>query len=154
MIDGLFVPEEAELVKRIPLSRHPVNDKLFWPWTQSGTYSCKSGYRFLKMEEEVEGMEAVQNGEKEFWQSIWGLRVPNKVKNFLWRACREAIPTKANLKRRHITENDRCERCRNAEETALHVLWTCSKLDLVWTNTEWNSRQTSSVETPETGSSL
>ena len=70
LIYGLFVPEEAKLVKRIPLLRHPVNDKLFWPWTQSGTYSCKSGYRFLKMEEEEEGMEAVQNGEKEFWQSI------------------------------------------------------------------------------------
>ena len=87
LIDGLFVPEEAKLVKRIPLLRHPVNDKLFWQWTQSGTYSCKSGYQFLKMEEEEEGIEAVQNGEKEFWQSIWGLQVPNKVKNFLWRAC-------------------------------------------------------------------
>ena len=57
LIDGLFVPEEAELVKKILLSRHSVDDKLFWPWTQSGTYSCKSGYRFLKMEEEEEGVE-------------------------------------------------------------------------------------------------
>ena len=57
IIDGLFVPEEAALVKKIPLSRHLVDDKLLWLWTQSGTYSCKSGYRFLKMEEEEEGVE-------------------------------------------------------------------------------------------------
>ena len=145
LIDGLFVPKEAELVKKIPLSRHSVDDKMFWPWTQSGAYTCKSGYRFLKMEDEEDGMEEVQNGDKVFWQSIWGLRIPNKVKNFLWRACREAIPIKANLKRRHITENDRCERCRNKEETVLYVLWTCSKLDSVWTQTEWSSRQTSGV---------
>ncbi|KAL0011890.1 hypothetical protein SO802_006998 [Lithocarpus litseifolius] len=72
---------------------------------ESGKYSCKSGYRFLKMEEEEEGSEVAQNGDKVFWHSIWGLQVPNKIKNFLWRACREAIPTKANLERRHITEN-------------------------------------------------
>ena len=87
LIDGLFVPKEAELVKKIPLSRNSVDDKMFWPWIQSGAYTCKSGYRFLKMEDEEDGMEEVQNGEKAVWQSIWGLRIPNKVKNFLWCAC-------------------------------------------------------------------
>ena len=142
---GLFLPKEAKLVKKIPLSRHSVDDKLFWPWTQSGTYSCKSGYWFLKMEEEEEGVEEVQNGDKVFWRSIWGLQVPKKIKNFLWHAYREAIPTKANLKRRHITENTRCEWCWNKEETALHALWTCSELDSIWTQTDWSFRQTSGV---------
>ena len=87
----------------------------------------------------------MQTGDKAFWQSIWGLRIPNKVKNFLWRACGEAIPKKANLKWRHITENDRYKRCRNDEETTLHALWTCSELDSVWTNTEWSTRQTPGV---------
>ena len=41
LIDGLFVPEEAELVKKIPLSRHSVEGKVFWPWTQNGAYTCK-----------------------------------------------------------------------------------------------------------------
>ena len=92
----LFVPEESELIKKIPLSRHSLDDKLFQLWTQNGKYSCKSGYRFLKMEEEEEGFKDAQNGDKVFWRSIWGLRVPNKIKNFFWRTCREAIPTKAN----------------------------------------------------------
>ena len=111
LLDGLFVPEKTKLIKKIPLSRHSINDKLFWPWTQSGKYSCKSRYQFLKMEEEEEGPEVAQNGDKEFWRSIWDLRVPNKIKNFLWHACRDAIPTKDNLKQRHVTENSVCERC-------------------------------------------
>ena len=59
LIDGLFVPEEVELVKKIRLSIHSVDDKMFWPWTQSGAYTCKSGYWFLKMEDEEEGREDV-----------------------------------------------------------------------------------------------
>ena len=59
IIDGFFVPEEADIIKSIPLSRLPTKDKLYWPWTQTGKYNCKSGYRFLKCEAEVSGaMEA------------------------------------------------------------------------------------------------
>lgn len=141
VIAGLFVPEEAELIKKIPVSKHPTEDKLYWPWTQSGQYSSKSGYRFLKMEEEEVRPEVAQNGEINLWRSIWGLRVPNKVKNFLWRVCHEAIPTKSNLKRRHIIINSLCEQCWNEDETPLHALWSCCELSSVWSLSEWSSRQ-------------
>ncbi|KAK9993929.1 hypothetical protein SO802_023632 [Lithocarpus litseifolius] len=142
---GLFVPKEVELIKKIPLSKHPTEDRLYWPWTQNGQYSCKSGYRFLKMEEEEVRPVEAQNGEKDLWRSIWGLRVPNKVKNFLWRVCHEAIPTKSNLKRRHILVDSQCERCRKEDETPLHALWSCSELKLVWALSQWNSRQITGV---------
>ena len=140
LIAGLFAPEEAELIKKIPFSKHPTEDKLYWPWTQNGQYSCKSGYRFLKMEEEEPRQEVEQNGEKNLWRSIWGLRVPNKIKNFLWRVCRDAIPTKSNLKRRHII-NSLCERCWNEDEPPLHALWSCSELSSVWYLSKWSTRQ-------------
>ena len=73
VIDGLFVPEEAELIKKISLSRHPTEDMLFWPWTQSGQYSCKSVYQFLKHKVDEEGSEATQVEDKKFWHSIWDL---------------------------------------------------------------------------------
>ena len=116
VVDGLFVPEEAELIKQIPLSRHPTEDKLVWLWTQSRQHSCKSGYRFLKNMDEEEGSVATQVEDKKFWHSIWDLRVPNKVKNLLWQACRDSIPTKANLRRQHITDNSLCERSLSDEE--------------------------------------
>ena len=97
MIDGLFAPGEAAIIKSISLSRFPTEDKLFWPWTQTGKYNCKSGYRFLKHEDDVSGATEALAEDRIFWCSIWDLRVPNKIKNFLWRASREAIPTKENL---------------------------------------------------------
>ncbi|KAK9988324.1 hypothetical protein SO802_028563 [Lithocarpus litseifolius] len=48
-----------------------------------------------------------------------------------------ALPTKANLCRRHVTESATCERCIREEETTLHSLWSCSKIVSAWTAPEW-----------------
>lgn len=44
IIDGIFTPEEAELIKRIPLAKLETNDSVFWPLTQDGVYTCESSY--------------------------------------------------------------------------------------------------------------
>ena len=72
-----------------------------------------------------------QNADSTLWRRLWTLRVPNKVKNLLWWACRNAMPTKANLVRKTIINDPLCERCRAAHETPLHALWTCKELDIV-----------------------
>ena len=45
LVDGLFVTEDADLIKKIPLSRNAAEDNLYWPYTPSENYSCKSGVR-------------------------------------------------------------------------------------------------------------
>ncbi|XP_023892982.1 uncharacterized protein LOC112004977 [Quercus suber] len=132
VIDGVFAEEEAALIKQIPLSRIASEDTLIWPHSQDGRYNCKSGYRFLKEETEVLPSQQPQNADSTLWKRLWSLKVPNKVKNLLWRACRNAMPTKANLVRRTIINDPLCERCRAAHETPLHALWTCKELDIVW----------------------
>ena len=82
VIDGIFVIEEAALIKSSPLSRYPTENKLFWPWIQTGKYTCKSGYCFLKCEVEESRAMETQVEERNFWHSIWVLRVPNKIKKF------------------------------------------------------------------------
>ena len=39
LVDGLFVAEDAELIKAIPLSQAKAEDVLFWPYTNNGVYS-------------------------------------------------------------------------------------------------------------------
>jgi len=46
MIDGIFAPQEAELIKRIPLAKNAAKDSVFWPRVENGQYSCKSRYQF------------------------------------------------------------------------------------------------------------
>ena len=58
MIDGIFTPVEANMIKAIPLSLCEVKDTLFWPFTNNGIYNSKSGYRFLKAEEQTNWMKS------------------------------------------------------------------------------------------------
>ena len=50
IVDGIFAPKEAELIYKILLSRDASEDTIFWPLTQDGNYTSKTGYRFLKEE--------------------------------------------------------------------------------------------------------
>lgn len=131
VIDVIFIPEKVELIKSIPLPQQEVEDNLFWPFTQTGSYTSKSGYRFLKSEDEVveDGEQLTQ--ERGLWQGIWSLQVPNKIKNFIRRACRNSLPMKENLVRQTIIEDPLCDRCKCATEFALHALWSCGELDVV-----------------------
>ena len=72
LVDGLFVPEDAKLIKKIPLSRNAAEDNLYWPYSPSRNYSCKFGYRFLKEEVELlSNLLAPPIYEKRVWKEIW-----------------------------------------------------------------------------------
>ena len=58
--------------------------------------------------------------------------MPNKVRNFTWRACKDILATKMNLRKRHITSNDLCMSCNKATETSGHMFWFCEKAKEVW----------------------
>ena len=99
MVDGFFAPQEAELIKSLPLAQAEFKDIIFWPWAKDGSYTCKFGYRFLKEEAELVVPDGDEGLDKSLWKGIWSLHVPNKVKNFIWRACQNSLPTKLDLVR-------------------------------------------------------
>ena len=69
------------------------------------------------------------------------MKVPPKVKTLLWRACREAMPTKSALFRSKISPDPLCVRCQASAKTPLHALWSCTELDSVWSDTvPWRNR--------------
>ena len=135
LVHGLLSPEEAALVLNIPLSRAIVEDKIIWPFTPSGNYTVNSGSKFLAKLNSLWFHAGNLQQQNEVWKLIWGLNVPNKVRNFMWRACKEAILAKHNLLRRKILNEDRCAQCGVESETTIHALWNCSTLDEIWANT-------------------
>ena len=145
-IGGWFVCAwDAAMIKNIPLSWTRADDVLFWPYSSNGEYNCKSRYRFLKEESELSELSKTSQvpplRDKQVWKRIWFMCVQQKVKNFIWRACRNAMPTKLALVRRTIISKPMCERCNSAVEDAIHALWSCSKLDSMWSDQSlWSFR--------------
>ena len=48
MIDDIFVPQEVEAIKKIPLTHQTTTDSFFKLLAQDGNHCCKPGYHFLK----------------------------------------------------------------------------------------------------------
>ena len=63
---------------------------------------------------------------------MWSLLVPHKIRHFVWRSCRDILPTKTNLIRWKLLQDDICDECRNKEKTPNHVLWNCQKARENW----------------------
>ena len=63
--------EDAELIKKIPLSRSVAEDTLYWPFSTSGHHTCRSGYRFLKEESELLAHPQAPPICDKVWKVIW-----------------------------------------------------------------------------------
>ena len=60
--------------------------------------------------------------------------MPNKIKVFGWRACHNILPTRDNLVRRKILEDDGRILCSRMAETGIHALWECVGVKDVWSS--------------------
>ena len=133
VIDHCFNVAEAAVIKSIPLSSSSQPDKLIWPFTLIGMYSVKSGYRFLSKESNVQPpLSNFSSQGVGWWRQIWSIEVLNKIKNFVWRCSREAIPTRANLCKRKIVPDGVCDKCKSHAEDCSHALFFCSDVQVVW----------------------
>ena len=58
VVDTLFLPHEAEVIKSIPLSAHLPTDKQVWACSSNGVFTVRSAYWVA-----VEMMKGVGSGE-------------------------------------------------------------------------------------------
>ncbi|GMY06394.1 putative ribonuclease h protein [Fagus crenata] len=138
LIDFLFMPSEAALIKSIPLPSSASNDSLIWSKTTMGQLTAKSAYHFLW--EEQANLPSIPSSSSStrlrlFWKSLWAVHVPNKIKTFVWRVCSNILPTLTNLWKKEIVAIVSCYLCGDEAETVGHVLWSCPSAKSIWRST-------------------
>jgi hypothetical protein len=108
-------------------------DKLIWIGTSNGCFSVKSAYH-QEMARRVEDKGESSNHKEvtEVWNQIWKLPVQGVVKNFIWKFCSNALPTKVALHRRHIVSDPVCPVCLQCSKSHWHMVWECPASVAVW----------------------
>ncbi|KAG6629566.1 hypothetical protein CIPAW_14G093100 [Carya illinoinensis] len=133
LVTTMFSKKEADAILKIPISPLSKQDSLYWRCTSSGYFTVKSAYHLKnELEDRLKGQTSKASTQQGPWSSLWRLNIPNATKIFLWRACLNAFPTRANLKVRKVVEDSACPICSQPSETIEHVLWECPSARDVW----------------------
>lgn len=80
--------------------------------------TVKSAYGFIEENiGHVQNIKASTSSEAEMkvWMSIWNLKFPAKIQNFLWRAASNSLAVGWNLTKRRMCTDGRCRFCGEAQ---------------------------------------
>lgn len=124
IINELCNERDTSLILQGPIPMRIRADSWFWIHEEKGDFSVCSCYRLLRGES--------VGHDRHFWKRLWGLNVPGKVANFLWRTARGVLPTAADLLRKHVEIQPNCTWCHIFTEDAAHVLFGCSFARELW----------------------
>uniref|UniRef100_A0A803QS69 Reverse transcriptase domain-containing protein n=1 Tax=Cannabis sativa TaxID=3483 RepID=A0A803QS69_CANSA len=128
VLRDVLTVRDQELVWKIPLSSDVERDGWFWNKEASGLFTVRSAYRILQ-QQKLNNHQPVFSGA---WTKLWQLKLPPKVKDFLWRVCTNSFPTRFQLTTKHIPINSDYPMCLAAPETSLHVLVRCPFAQNYW----------------------
>lgn len=117
-----------------------MEDRSYWAFSKTGNFTVRSCYHHLLEHKgrDADGVPSSTSSPSLLLNWIWDLKVPPKIRMFLWRSCHEIIPTKAVLVRRHVGTNPYFEFCSNAIETATHLFFQCPTFAELWRGDPFN----------------
>uniref|UniRef100_A0A453IUH4 Reverse transcriptase zinc-binding domain-containing protein n=1 Tax=Aegilops tauschii subsp. strangulata TaxID=200361 RepID=A0A453IUH4_AEGTS len=102
----------------VQLSQQP--DKLRWKLTRSGVFTVKSMY-----------VDVINSSSIPSFKHVWAVKVPLKIKVFMWFVHKQVILTKENLTKRNWTGPTRCSFC-DRDETIKHLFLDCPLAKILW----------------------
>lgn len=127
--------EAAEILKIKP-STWLARDVQAWAFERNGHYSVRSAYKLLKADQmataKAASNETDSSEQSGQWSSVWRLDVPPKIRVFWWRVMHNSLPSKSELKRRHVEKESYCEVCGDPDECLYHMFFLCPVAQLFW----------------------
>jgi hypothetical protein len=136
LLRNLFGDVDVWRILQIPLNNQGFSDFMAWPLTNHGRYTVRSGYH-LQWRHQF-GPRAAQlalprrSALNPVWKTILKLKIPGKVKIFIWRALHGITPVKCILANRHIGTSGACPVCSQGPEDICHLLFLCPATKEIW----------------------
>jgi len=101
-------------------------DRLSWGETSDGRFTVSSAYALITRDD------APKVNNESFYNRLWRVIAPERVKTFLWMVSNQVIMTNAERYRRHLGDSAVCPVCKGGIETILHVLRDCPAMSGIW----------------------
>ena len=127
IIMDLFDPESAKAVLSIHLPTTFRPDKLIWLQNSNGMLSVKAAYQLITQIPPSPPSQAEVN-----WKKLWKLRLPERVKMFIWRIGSNSLPTRDNLLKRINIDDPSCLFCGFEVENCCHLFFGCPVAKAIW----------------------
>jgi ribonuclease HI len=127
-INGFFDSITSSRILKTPLFASVSDDAIAWKLEHDGEYSVRSAYKYCMNTAGTHNSLGITGS----WQLIWRMKTPPKVKNLLWRICRNVLPTRSRLNSRGINCPVNCAGCNDAAEDSIHVLFLCPRSVQCW----------------------
>ncbi|KAL4351678.1 hypothetical protein GQ457_06G030280 [Hibiscus cannabinus] len=138
LLSPMFSREEIKAILSIPIGGLQVKDEFVWANTKDGNYSVRTGYHLAFATKSLPNPACSSSdlsNDKAFWNSIWNLNVPNKIRSFIWKASHNILPSNGNLFNRFHDQfrgGSACPRCGEWNESVEHLLFFCPFALAVW----------------------
>ena len=142
LIRRSFLPYEAKAILSIPISPMNPSDSQVWAKSPNDIFTVKSAHKVAaKYLDDLKGRKESPGSSDNskmtaIWKVVWNLKCPNKIKHFMWRACRNVLPTKQCLLHRKVLTEDKCDFCGESESSG-HALWGCVIAKETWAETKF-----------------
>ncbi|KAL3813976.1 hypothetical protein ACJIZ3_015244 [Penstemon smallii] len=136
-VNATFFHEDAKCILSIPKGSNIHEDRRIWHYNKNGIFSVRSAYHLaIRLDRDADHGAGSSSNSNEVhlndWKWLWSIKLPNKIKIFLWRACRNLLPTRSNLVKRKIIDVDKCVICGSDTEDVIHCLLSCQLARQVW----------------------
>jgi hypothetical protein len=110
-------------------------DNLVWTKENNGEYSICSAYQ-LCMQDLLDINHFRVDG---VWDLICRLKVPPKATNFIWRVCRNCLPTRIRLRDKGVNCPSNCALCDSNDEDSLHLIFKYPNSCNIWSICSFHS---------------
>jgi len=135
-IHYVFDDGTTNKILQTPLLPSVRADAAVWRHEINGLYSVRSAYRDICNHHDT----MLHHRVPRHWNTIWNLKLPPKIKNFLWRICRNCLLTRVRLIAKGIDCPNICAVCMEKDEDEKHLFFECDKSIVCWQRFNlWNS---------------
>lgn len=136
LIFELFEEASATAILQLPPPRRMGDDVALWLLSPDSVFTVKNAYSEV-IRDRSPLLPILSPAD---WKSFWRLKLPDRLKHFLWRVIWNSLQTHSLLSRcmQGLPSNfNTCQVCGVAEETVVHLFLECPFAIYMWRSGPW-----------------